>query len=142
MSEKHTGNAGEQHAASALRRIGVHCVEEIGTPFVITNRKKFGGGTWLQGFFKERVSGDHRGVTAEGISVLAETKTIVGRNLRWSDFKEHQPGRLDEHARYAISLLVWVSERGIFVMRWPVPGFEPGQSLTVEQAERLTISQI
>lgn len=136
---KKLGNAGEEQAKAALRRIGVLMVEEIGTSFVIVNRKP---GGWLQGYFKEKVSGDVIGHTEQGIKVLAEVKTIWDRNLQWSDLDSHQPDRLDMNAEKAISLLVWVHHSGIFVMRWPVPGFHNGTGIKPEQAQRLNIERL
>jgi len=137
------GRAGEKIANSALERIGCLMVEEIGTPFKIIGRKVFNGQTWLQGFWKSKVSGDRRCVRQDGISVLVETKMITDRSLRWSDFKEHQPDRLDQHAQYAISLVVWVRDvYEVFILQWPIPGFGPGQGITPERAQELTIDDV
>jgi hypothetical protein len=136
---KKTGNAGEQHAAGALRRLGILMVEEVGTPFVIISRKP---GGWVKGFWKAKVSGDLRGHTAQGISVLAEVKTAWDRNLHWSDLDTHQPERLSMHAECAISLLVWVHRTGIFCMRWPVPGFGPGVGITPELGQALSLETL
>jgi hypothetical protein len=116
-------------------------VEQIGTPVLLIpvqtqyqNRRQ----NTYQVIFGEKVSGDHRGLIGNGISVLAETKTILDRNLRYSDLREHQPARLSEHAEYGgISLLVWVHDTGAYVMRWPIAGFEAGRSITHEQAQEL-----
>jgi hypothetical protein len=140
---KKLGNAGEEAAAAALRRIGVLMVEEIGTPFVVTNRK----GTWVKGFWKTKVSGDLRGHTRKGTSVLAEVKTIFDRNLRWSDLDDHQNRALEEHSKYAISLLIWINETGPHVMNWWTLTqssilFEPGKSITPEQAIDLELREI
>ena len=135
---KKRGNAGEQQAAAALRRLGILMVEEIGTPFVITKTKN----GWFQGYWKDKVSGDLIGHTQDGVKVLAEVKTIMDRNLRWSDLDHHQPGRLDENAECAISLLVWVHDSGIHVLRWPVPGFGKGTGITPEQAKKLNINKL
>jgi hypothetical protein len=87
------------------------------------------------------VSGDHRGILPGGRSVLAETKTILERNLVWSDLRDHQPERLDEHTRWGgLTFLVWVSARGVFIMRWPIPGFGPGKGITLEKAEQLDVT--
>lgn len=137
------GQAGEDIASKALARIGCLNIREIGTPFKIVNRKYFGGQMWLQGFWKAKVAGDRRAVRRDGISILAETKTITDGNLCWSDFKDHQPGELSEHARYAISLVVWV--RGVdevFILRWPIPNFGPGASISPQMAESLNITNI
>lgn len=134
--QQHTGKAGEELAKRALERIGVQMVEKIGTPVrIIPGRRPIYG---------ERVSGDHRGVAPGGISVLAETKTIIGHNLVFSDLREHQPGRLSLHADLGgISLLVWVyAADEVFILRWPVPGFEPGTGIAPERARELTIRSL
>jgi len=134
--QQRTGKVGEEFARRALEAVGVRMVEKIGTPVrIVPGRRPIYG---------ERVSGDHRGVAPGGISVLAETKTIVGRNLVYSDLREHQPGRLTLHADLdGISLLVWVyAADEVFIMRWPVPGFEPGTSITPERARELAIRSL
>ena len=131
-AQQQVGKHGQEVAASALRRLGVEMVEEIGTPVHLIP-------TGNQGAFRvvygEKVSGDHRGILPGGQSVLAETKTIVDRNLRYSDLREHQPGRLSTHAALGgLSLLVWVHHSGVYIMRWPVPGFEARKSIDAEHA--------
>jgi hypothetical protein len=134
------GSAGEEQSAAALRRIGVEMVEKIGTPVRLLPAREPGTYRVIWG---EKVSGDHRGLTPDGYSVLAETKTILDRNLRWSDLREHQPARLSEHARCnGISLLVWVHSTGIYIMRWPVAFFSPGTSITSEQAGEIQITSV
>lgn len=137
--EDRIGKMGQEQAASALRRLGVNMVEKIGTPTKLIPAR-------VKGTFKviwgERVSGDHRGILENGISVLAETKTILDSNLKWSDFRDHQPGALDAHHSYGgVSLVVWVHDSGIYVMRWPIPGFGPRKSITPEQAAALQIEE-
>jgi hypothetical protein len=136
-SEKIIGDHGQQLAASALSSLGVEMVEQIGTPVkVIPARER---GTYRV-IWAEAVSGDHRGILPGGRSVLAETKTILERNLRYSDLREHQPGRLSAHSAWGgLTLLVWVHSSGVYVMRWPIDGFVPGTSLTPEQADRIAI---
>lgn len=126
--EDRIGKIGQEHAAAALRRIGVNMVEKIGTPVKTIPARVKGTYTVVYG---EKVSGDHRGILDDGTSVLAETKTIMDRNLVWSDLRDHQPGRLDQHAEFGgVSLLVWVHTTGVYVMRWPVAGFGPRKSIT------------
>ena len=144
--DKSAGRRGEDIAIRALARIGVLMPEEVGTPFRITRRKKSTSqGVWLQGHYKKKVSGDHRVHREDGISILVETKT-VRHNLRLSDFKDHQPGRLDQHANHAISLVVWVhAPDEVFIMNWLdvlSGGFGPGKGITPEQAARLNITDI
>ena len=134
------GKAGQEHAAAALARIGVEAVEKVGTPVRMIPAKI--PGTYRI-IFGEKVAGDHRGILPGGRSVLAETKTIFEHNLAWSDLRPHQPGKLTEHTEWGgLSLLVWVSNAGVFVMEWPIPGFGPHKSITLEQAEKLDIFYI
>jgi len=152
---KKAGNAGQEHAAAALRRLGVLQVEETEPTFVITRRMKMGETTWCQGYYKAKIAADLRGITDKGISVMAEVKTIWDRNLQWGDFKPHQPERLSEHAEHAISLVVWVHDSGIFVMDWraiawerPIsisqhePLLRPGRGLKPEEAESLNLESL
>jgi hypothetical protein len=136
--EQHIGKHGQNTAAAVLSgRCGINMVEQIGTPVLLIPVPASRRNTY-QVIFGEKVSGDHRGLIGNGISVLAETKTILDRNLRYSDLREHQPARLSAHTKYGgISLLVWVHDTGAYVMRWPIKGFEAGTSITHEQAQEL-----
>lgn len=136
--EQRLGKHGQNTAAAVLSgRCGINMVEQIGTPVILIPVKASRPNTY-QVIFGEKVSGDHRGLIGNGISVLAETKTILDRNLRYSDLREHQPARLTEHAEYGgISLIVWVHGTGAYVMRWPVEGFGPGTSISHERAQEL-----
>lgn len=140
--EQRLGKSGEELAAGALYRAGVSMVERIGTPVhLIPFRGAPGAYKVIWG---EKVSGDHRGILdGSGVSVLAECKTILDKNLQWSDLRPHQPGRLDAHrAHGGISLLVWVHSSGVYVLRWPVEGFGPGHGITPAQAEKLSIEKV
>lgn len=137
--EQSIGKHGQELAASALRRAGVLMVEQIATPVIISRIS----GKPVVVAWGEQVSGDHRGILPGGRSVLVETKTICAHALRWSDFRDHQPGRLDAHAEAGdLSLVVWVNENGPYVMRWPIPGFGPGKSIDLEKARELEITQL
>jgi hypothetical protein len=136
--QQRRGALGEDQAARALHRVGVEMVERIATPVTISRRS---GKPVVQGW-SEKVSGDHRGLLLGGRSVLAETKTIMDRNLRYSDLRKHQPERLQIHATFGgLSLLVWVHESGVYVMEFPIDGFVHGTSLTPEQAQALNIER-
>jgi hypothetical protein len=112
-------------------------IERIGTPVKLIPAPRAPG--CFRVIWAEPVSGDHRGLLPGGRSVLAETKTILDRNLRYSDLRQHQPGRLTCHAELGgLSLLVWVHSSGVYVMQWPVAGFAPGKSIAPEIAEKLT----
>jgi hypothetical protein len=138
--EDRIGKIGQEHAAAALRRLGVNMVEKIGTPVKLIPARVKGTYKVVWG---EKVSGDHRGILEDGTSVLAETKTIMDRNLVWSDLRDHQPERLSEHAQYGgVSLLVWVHSSGVYVMRWPVRGFGPRKSITPEVAQLLDLTEV
>ena len=138
--DQRIGRIGQDYAASALRALGVEMVEGIGTPVRLipasVSRRDVYRVIW-----GDKVSGDHRGILPGGRSVLAETKTILDRNLRWSDLREHQPNRLQTHTDFGgLSLLIWVHSSGIYVLQWPVEGFGPGKSLRLEDARRLAIN--
>lgn len=135
--EQRIGAHGQEQAARALRMAGVELVEKIATPVKLIASQHKG---YFRVVYGETVSGDHRGILPDGTSVLAETKTVLDGNLTWSHLREHQPGRLTAHAEYnGVSLLVWVHSSGIYIMRWPVPGFGPRKSITPKQAEELHI---
>jgi hypothetical protein len=138
-SQQQRGKQGQNVAASALSRAGIEMVEQIGTPVklipVHDHRQDV-----FRVVFGEKVSGDHRGILYGGRSVLAETKTILDRNLRYSDLREHQPGRLTSHATFGgLSLLVWVHSSCVYIMEWPIEGFVEGKSITPEKARELNI---
>lgn len=130
-SEQRTGAAGEELAAIILKSMGICQLERIGTPVrQVRGRIIYG----------EPVAADFRGILPGGQSVLAEVKTVE-HNLRWSDFRAHQPGKLSEHSEYGgLSLVVWVHSSGVYVLPWPIPEFSPGNGLTVEQARIHSIS--
>ncbi len=134
------GSHGENLARSVLSgRCGINMVEKIGTPVKLIPVEGRGAGKDIFHVrWGEKVSGDHRGIISNGISVLAETKTVLDGNLQWGHLREHQPARLDEHVSFGgISLLVWVHGSDAYVMRWPVEGFGPGKGITHERAQVL-----
>jgi hypothetical protein len=135
-SQDRTGKAGQNYAASALSILGIRMVEKIGTPVKLIP-SRFPGLFGVR--FEEKVSGDHRGILPGGRGVLAETKTILNRNLTYSDLRVHQPARLSEHAELGgLSLLVWVrAPHEIYVMEWPIDGFGPGKGITPERAAEI-----
>ena len=139
--EQQRGKQGQLIAAAALRGMGIHMVEKIATPVLLIPHTKHKG--WFRVVYEEPVSGDHRGILDDGTSVLAETKTILDHNLRWSDLREHQPARLTEHNQHnGLSLLCWVQSEGVFIMAWPILGFEKERdSITPEEAKFLSINK-
>lgn len=142
--EQQTGAQGQKQAAGALRRAGVNMVEQIGTPVKLIPMGTVRGRQVFQVIYGEKVSGDNRGIIpGKGTSVLAETKTILDRNLRYSDLRDHQPERLTEHhENNGISLLVWVHSTGIYILRWPIPLFVRGKSITPEEASLLNVESL
>lgn len=142
------GKSGDDKGVSALRDMGILFLHRIATPYV---RIKHPNPVIAQlGYVriqeKEKVAGDWRGLLPDGTSVLAEIKTRLAttdresRNLVWSDLEAHQKQWLSDHAKLAVSLVVFVHERGVSVMRWPIPGFDsPRCSITPERAELLDI---
>jgi penicillin-binding protein-related factor A (putative recombinase) len=132
-AQQRRGNTGQNIAKSCLERMGIAMVEKIGTPvrLVPVNPAE----NIYKVYYGEKVSGDHHGILpGSGIGVLAETKTILDRNLVWSDLREHQPARLQEWAdNGGLSLLVWVSGENyedVFVMMFPIDGFGPGKGIS------------
>lgn len=139
-AQQQQGASGQQAAALALQAAGVEMVEEIGTP-IIRKPSPIKGAFFI--VYGEKVSGDHRGVLPGGRSVLVETKTVHGDRLNFSELREHQPGRLSRHAEIGgLSLLVWVSDWGALVLRWPVPGFSKGKSLRYDRARDLAVESV
>jgi hypothetical protein len=149
--QQHIGKAGEQMAISALHQIGVEQIEKIGTPVTTIRNKQ---GKISNVFYGEPVAADFRGVypvdlyphttnpAQIGQSVMAEVKTILDRNLIWSDFRPHQPAALSEHVQFGgMSLVVWVHSTGIYVMRWPIYEFGPGNGITPAEAQCLKINE-
>ena len=133
LQQQRVGKHGQNLAAQALRALGVEMVEQIGTPvFLIPANVK----DVYRVVYGEKVSGDHRGILRGGRSVLAETKTILDRNLRWSDLREHQPERLQEHSKHGgVSLLIWVHHTGVYVMTFPLINFSRGKSIDIDRAK-------
>lgn len=135
--EQRIGKNGEQTARSVLDGLGLEMIEKIGTPVKLSPvpgaRKNV-----YQVSFGEKVAADHRALLPDGRSVLIEVKTIYDRNLTWSDLREHQPAKLQQHASLnGLSLLVWVHDSGVYVMRFPVEGFGPGKGITPAQAQNI-----
>jgi hypothetical protein len=135
--EDRTGKAGEELAESVLRSLGIEQIERVSTPVKLIPSQYPG---LFKVIFGEKVIGDRRGILPGGRSVLIEVKTILDRNLCWSDLRLHQPEGLSRHSELGgMSLLVWVHSSGVYVMRWPIDGFGPGKSITPNQADLETV---
>lgn len=129
------GKHGQDIAAIALRTRGVLLVEAISTHALYIPHPSAKG--YFRVVWDTPASGDHRGVMPDGTSVLAETKNIADHNLRYSNLRPHQPERLTAHSEIAISLLVWVHSPEVFVMSWPIHGFQRGASIRPDEASDL-----
>ena len=137
------GSRGEGTTKSILSGMGINMIERIATPVKLIPYHLGARRDVYRVVWGEKVSGDHRGLLVNGVSVLAETKTILDRNLRYGDLREHQPGKLQEHTdSNGLSLLVWVHSSGVYVMRWPIDGFGPGKSIGVDRAESERIAAV
>ena len=136
------GKHGQQLARSVLSGLGLEFIEEIGTPVKLIPVQIPGQRQRrdvYQVIFGDKVAGDHRAMFPDGRSVLIEAKTILDRNLVWSDLREHQPMKLQQHAELnGLSLLVWVHSlemrQEVYVMRFPIAGFGPGKGITPDKA--------
>ncbi len=127
--EQKIGKDGEQLARSVLDGLGLEFIEKIGTPVKVLTVHGARPGLFKV-IWGERVAGDHRAMFPDGRSILIEVKTIYDRNLVWSDLREHQPAKLQQHADLnGLSLLVWVHDSGVYVMRFPINGFGPGKGI-------------
>jgi hypothetical protein len=135
--EQNIGKHGEQLARSVLSGLGLEFIEEIGTPVKLIPVRYGARRDVYQVIWGEKVAGDHRAMFPDGRSVLIEVKTVYERNLVWSDLREHQPAKLQQHADLnGLSLLVWVHHSGVYVMRWPVDGFRFGKGITPAEAAK------
>ena len=143
--EHEQGKAGEKLARQVLRQRGVRMVEKIGTPVRLVPTMTGSGRPAFYVYFGTKVSGDMTGLLDNGIRVIAETKTIYNRNLRWSDLRAHQPERLSLNKSYnGVSLLIWVSTHGVHIMDWVYPNedFKPGKGLTPARAKELNVMDV
>jgi hypothetical protein len=129
-ANRKAGNAGEAIAAMELSRRGVEFVEPIRTGWGIVRGK---GGRIVDAFPIEKVSGDLIGIIPHtGQFVRAEVKTTDGR-LPYSQLEPHQHAALQRHHELGgLSLLVWVHDGVVSVMRYPVAGFAPRKSIRAE----------
>ena len=128
------GKQAEQIAMVLLRVMGIEMVEKIATPHIVTrdrdNQQKI--------IYTTKVSGDVRGILPGGRRVLCESKS-PDRNLRRSDFKDHQLAALTENHEWGgLSLVAWSHSRGILILKWPIPGFDKKRaSISFEDAEQI-----
>lgn len=129
---------GERLAQYALNSLNLRMVEKIHVGWRLlrtVNRRGSQTLAWIVP--QKKVSGDYRAITDTGRSVLIEVK-YRDEKLLWSNLAKHQVEALNEHVTYGgLSLLIWVTSEEAFVLRWPVEGFAPRKSLTVDKAAPL-----
>lgn len=145
MSKKnhYAGKAGQDLAIKVLRSRGVRMAEQIGTPVRLI--PVIGQKGAYRVYFGDKVSGDISGLLDDGTRVIAEVKSVRGEKLSWSKLRAHQPERLDLNKNYnGVSLLVWVSDYGVFVMDWIFPNedFKKGTPMTAEKARELDMMDV
>lgn len=138
------GDMGERIAKAQLSLLGIELIERVATPVSLRPYRDKITGNIIPGVFhvkyRERVSGDIRGVWPGGKSVHCEVKLRDKPRLRHSDIRKHQRDWLDAHDKTGgISLLIWVSGTDIFVLRWPIPDFVKGTGLSMERAREFSI---
>ncbi len=131
------GEAGQSAIELRLLEIGVQMVEAVHTPW----RIKRVGGRIVGATPMKKVSGDFTGLLLGGRSVRCEAKTV--EHLVFSEFADHQVKALDQHHQLGgISLIGWSIPGGdAYVLRWPVPGFVPRTSLSIETARRFNLTR-
>lgn len=136
---KKAGEAAQTVFEWRLRALGIRMVEAIHTPWKIVRHpvtRKI-----VNAIQMEKVSGDYRGILAGGRSVLVEVKRRD--HLVFSAFEGHQVRALDEHHQAGgLSLIGWQWPGGDSLMVWPIPGFVPRTSLSIETAMRLNVTRI
>lgn len=128
---KRKGAAGQAAAEMQLRAYGVNMVEEIATPVILRPVRGKKGAFYVT--YKKPVSGDIRGITDNGRSVLAEVKNYDKEALPHSTLKPHQHEALQKHSDFGgLSLLVWVGFGAVKIYEYPIDGFVKGTSLKWE----------
>lgn len=147
LLSKAIGNTGEEIARLQLRALGIELVEKVATPVKLKPYYDHIRGAVVPGVFyveyAEKVSGDVRGVLPGGISVHCEVKVKDEDKIKNSVIKKHQRAWLDNHAAIGgLSLFVWVCFHEVFILRWPIEGFVPGTTLSVERARELQIYEL
>ena len=133
------GKRGEQVANSVLHGLGIECLEKIATPALYVPYVDRGMGRIVPGVFRvvfeEKVAGDRHGLLPDGTGVLAEVKTIADRPLSYGDLEDHQhSGLLNWSKMGGLALIVWV-HHSVYVMRYPIEGFEKGKPIHPERAQ-------
>lgn len=144
------GKVGENIFMYRLLALGVHMPEEVHTPWRISRKPGMGQDAFgrpcksriVGATPMKKVSGDIRGVLMGGRSVLAECKSYDDK-LLFSCLDENQHASLSNHHKYGgLSLLCWKWQNGHSVMIWPIEGFLPRTSISIEKALALNVSKL
>lgn len=115
LKSKLAGDFGESVARSVLQQMGVKMIERVHTPWRIVRVGK----RIVSAHPKEKVCGDFIGIYDGGKKVLAEAK-YRPRKLSICDLEDHQIIALNDNNKFgALSLLIWVHEKGCNVYNWP-----------------------
>lgn len=140
------GKLSEAAARELLGWMGGRMIQKIATPVrlrppkSVRARKEF----FSRVIYDTKVKGDIWGIEPEtGRSILAESKERTADRLMFSDLQKHQVEALDEHSDCnGLTYLIWLHPSDVYVMRWPIQGFVPGTSLSVEQARAIKVDRI
>jgi len=125
------GAAGENEAKKELEKRGVSDVQFTPVEWVII---RGASGRIVSAFPKRKASTDLSGIIAgTGRFVKAEVKTRDG-SLPYKMLDDNQHAALQRHHDLGgLSLLVWVHDGIVSVMRYPVAGFRFRTSIKPEQ---------
>jgi len=127
------GATGEDIARRALINLGFKCIVPIHTGMKQNPRTK-------KMYYSEAVTGDFHAVGNKGLSVLVEVKTHNEATLTYSFLKPHQHKDLGNHyIAGGLTYLIWVHDWIPYVIEWPILGFVPRTSISLEQAQRLSV---
>jgi len=141
-NNKRKGTACEKIIMNVLQSRGACQVQEIETGW--RKVRKQVKGKWTELIIpKKKVAGDIRAVLPpDGRSILVEVKNRPEK-LLYSNLESHQHQRLKEHDLFgAISLLAWIFTGGLSIMQYPIEGFNPCTSISIERAQGLDIPDL
>lgn len=125
------GAAGEDDAKKELERRGVSNVEFTPVEWVII---RGASGKIVKAFPKRKAPTDLSGIIAgRGWFVKAEVKTCDG-TLPYSMLEKHQHEAMQRHHDLGgLSLVVWVHDGIVSIMRYPIAGFRFRTSIKPHQ---------
>jgi hypothetical protein len=135
-SSQQRGEAGELLVRAALQKIGLKQIEKIHTPWRIIRDDK---GKVIDAVPLEKVEGDFVAIDPNtGKKVLVESKWRQFPRLAYGDVKIHQHRSMFDNDAYGgISILAWVRDGRVKLMRYPVLKFEPNKSIKWAEATEI-----